>query len=50
MFFSVMFLLCFCALLFVGNLWSPAERGLASCLSFVVSDCEVDTFTLYIEN
>ena len=47
---SVMFLLCFCARLFVGDLWSPAGRRLASCLSFVVSDCEVDTFSLYIEN
>ena len=44
-----MFLLCFCARLLVGDLWSPAGRGLAYCLSFVVSDCEVDTFTLYIE-
>ena len=47
---SVMFLLCFSARLFVGGLWSPAGRGLASCLSFVVSDCEVDTFSLNIEN
>ena len=34
---SVSCLLCLCARLFVCALWSPAGRGLASWLSFVVS-------------
>ena len=34
---SVLCLLCLCAHLFVCALKSPAERGLASWLSFVVS-------------
>ena len=34
---SVLCLLCLCACLFVCALWSPAGRGLASWLSFVVS-------------
>ena len=40
MFFSVLCLLCLCAPLFKCALWLPAGRGLASCLSFVVSHCE----------
>ena len=43
---SVLYLLCFCASLFVDALWSPAEKGLTSWLSFVMSDCEVVTFPL----
>ena len=35
-----MCLLCLCARLFICALWSPAGKGLASCLSFVVSNCE----------
>ena len=31
---------CLCAL------WSPAGKGLTSCLSFVVSNCEFVTFPL----
>ena len=38
---SVMFLLCFRARLFINALWSPAEKGLTSWLSFVGSNCEV---------
>ena len=41
MFFSVLFLLCFRARLFINALWSPAGKGLTSWLSFVVSYCEV---------
>ena len=44
--FSVSCLLFFCARLFICALWSPAEKGLASWLSFVVSDCEFVTFPL----
>ena len=36
MFFSVLCLLCLCARLFKCALWSPAEKGLTSWLSFVV--------------
>ena len=39
-FFSILCLLCLCAPLFKCALWSPAGRGLASWLSFVVSHCE----------
>ena len=44
-FFCLMFAI-FCARLFICALWSPAEKGLASWLSFVVSDCEFVTFPL----
>ena len=40
------FLLCFRACLFIDALWSPAEKGLTSRLSFVMSNCEVVTFPL----
>ena len=36
-------LLCVCARLFIDALWSPAGKGLTSCLSFVMSNCEVVT-------
>ena len=39
-------LLCFRAGLFMDALWAPAGKGLASWLSFVISNCEVDTFPL----
>ena len=39
-------LLCFHARLFVDALWSHAEKGLTSGLSFVMSYCDVVTFTL----
>ena len=39
-------LLCFHARMFVGALWSPAEKGLASWLSFMMSNCFVVTFPL----
>ena len=41
-----LFLLCFHARLFVEALWSPAGKGLTSWLSFVMSNCDVATFTL----
>ena len=34
---SVLFLLCFRARLFIDAFWSPAGKGLTSCLSFVMS-------------
>ena len=37
-------LLCLCVRLFICALWSPAGKGLTSCLSFVVSGCEFVTF------
>ena len=43
---SVLFLLCFCARLFIEAMWSPAGKGLTSWLSFVMSNCEVVTFPL----
>ena len=41
---SVLCLLCLCARLFICALWSPAGKELTSRLSFVVSNCEFDTF------
>ena len=41
---SVLFLLCFCARLFINALWQPAGKGLTSWLSFVMSNCEAVTF------
>ena len=35
---SVLFLLRFCARLFIDALWSPAGKGLTSWLSFVMSN------------
>ena len=46
MFFSVMCLLCLCVRLFICAFWSPAGKGLAYLLSFVVSDYELATFSL----
>ena len=43
---SVLFLLCFRACLFINALWSPAEKGLTSWLSCVMSNCKVITFPL----
>ena len=39
---------CICsrARLYINALWSPAGKGLASWLSFVMSNCEVATFKL----
>ena len=39
-------LFCFHAHLFVVALWSPAGKGLTSCLSFVMSNCDVVTFPM----
>ena len=44
--FSVLCLLCLCARLFICALWLPAGKGLASWLSFVVSNCEFVTSPL----
>ena len=46
MFFSVVSLLCLFARVFIFALWSPAGKGLTSWLSFVMSNCEFDTFPL----
>ena len=46
MFFSVLFLLCFCAHLSIDALWSTAWKGLTSWPSFVMSNSEVATFPL----
>ena len=43
---SVLFLLCFCARLFICALWSPTGKGLTSWLSFVVYSYEFVTFPL----
>ena len=43
----MLYLSCFVIIyphLFVDALWSPAEKGLTSWLSFVMSYCEVGTF------
>ena len=40
------FLLCFRTRLFIDALWSPAGKGLASWLSFLMSNLEVVTFPL----
>ena len=45
-FFSVFYLLCLCARLFIFALWSSAGKSLTSWLSFVVSNCEFVTFPL----
>ena len=46
LFFSILFVLCFRARLFIDALWSLAWKGLTSWLSFVMSNCEVITFKL----
>ena len=38
--------LCFYPHTFVDALWSSAEKGLTSWLSFVMSNCDVVTFPL----
>ena len=43
---SVLYLLNFCAGLFIDALWSPAGKGLTYWLSFMRSNCEVDTLPL----
>ena len=44
--FSILYLLCLCAHLFICALWSPAGKGQTAWLSFVVSNCEFFTFPL----
>ena len=41
----MLFLSRFCYAL-VHALWSPARKGMTSCLSFVMSHCEVVAFPL----
>ena len=48
-YFCLVFLLCFRVRLFIDALWSPAGKRLASWLSFVMSNCEVDTFPLIFD-
>ena len=45
-FFSVLCMLCLCECLFIWALGSPAGKGLASWLSFVVSNCKFVIFPL----
>ena len=45
---SVLCLLCLCVSLFICALWSPAEKGLTSWLSLVVSNYEFVTFQLKV--
>ena len=40
-------LLCFNARQFVDALWSPAGKGLTSWLSFVMSKCDIVTFSFW---
>ena len=47
MIFSVLCFLCLCVRLFICALWSPAEKGLTSWLSFVINGCEFVTFHWY---
>ena len=44
----MLFLSVFCCYAFVRSdaLWSPAGKGLTSWFSFVMSNCEVVTFSL----
>ena len=45
----MLFLSCFCyafVRLFINTLWSPAGKGLTSCLSFMMSNYEFVTFPL----
>ena len=44
--YSVLFLLCFHARLFIDALWSPAGEGSTFWFSFVMSNCEFVTFPL----
>ena len=44
--FFLVFAMSLYARLFICALWSPAEKGLTSWLSFVVSNCEFVTFPL----
>ena len=45
LYFSVLFVIPLCASVYL-SLWSPAGKGLTSCVSFVVSYCEYVTFPL----
>ena len=46
LFYFCLVLYRFPARMFIDALWSPAGKGLASWLSFVMSNCEVVTFQL----
>ena len=45
-YFCLVFVMLSCARLFIDALWSSARKGLASWLSFVMSNCEFVTFPL----
>ena len=45
-FFCLVFAMPLCASVYICALWSPIGKGLASWLSFVVSNCELVTFPL----
>ena len=46
MLFMSCFLLCFRARLFIDALWSPTGKELTSWLSFVMTNCNIVTFSL----
>ena len=46
MLFMSCFLLCFRARQFIDALWSPAGKGLTSWLAFVMTNCNIVTFSL----
>ena len=46
-YFCLVFFVMLSARLFINALWSPAEKGLTSWLSFVMSNCEVATSHWY---
>ena len=48
--FFCLVLLCFRARLFVDALWSPAGKGLTSCLLFELSYCDFVTSHWYPES
>ena len=48
MLFLSLLLLYFRVRLFIDALWSPAGKGLASWLSYLMSNCEVVTFPLVV--
>ena len=44
--FCLVFAMPLCAFVYICVMWSPAGKGLTSCLSYVVSNCEFVTFPL----
>ena len=45
--FSVLYLICLCAYLFICALWSPAGNWLTYWLSYVVSYCDLSLSNWY---